>query len=312
MRVRMPADVERDDTILAGLTARQLLIIGIPLLAIGGAVSVLIDVVPLPALAAGAVPLAGAAVAAALVRRDGLTLDRLAAAALSFRQSPRHRATHPGPPPEVPSWVTAGTVSELPAPLELPVRAISDDGVIDLAEHGAALLMQCSTVNFALRTDAEQAALINGFSAFLNSLQGPVQVVMRAEAVRLDPLVAALDQAVPHLPHPALARAAADHADYLAALGERRDLLSRQVLLVLREPSGSGRQGAATLRRRAEDAARALAAAGTTATPLDGPAAAAVLAASADPTDTTAAPPDGLAPPEFTITGPGTTHEEEA
>src|SRR5690606_12975512 len=151
----------------------------------------------------------------------------------------------------------------------------------------------------------EQAALVSGFGAFLNSLNAPVQVVVRAEAVRLDPLVAALDRAAPALPHPALARAAQDHADFLASLAERRDLLYRQVLLVLREPSGNGRHGAATLRRRAEDAARALASAGSAAVVLDGPRAAAVLASAADPTDPNAAPPEGLAGPEATITGPG-------
>lgn len=304
MRVRMPADIEREDRILAGLTARQLVIIGVPALATWALLAPLLDTAPLPVLVGVAVPVLGASTAAALVKRDGLSLDRLALAAWRFRRSARRRSTRRGAEQGMPSWVAAQG-PPLPAPLDLPVSAVGEDGVIDLAEHGCAVLLSCSTVNFHLRTEQEQAALVAGFGAFLNSLACPVQFLVRAEAVRLDPLVAALDAAVPSLPHPALQRAARDHADFIDSLAEGRDLLYRQVLLVLREPAGKGRHGAATVRRRAEDAVRALAAAGSSAVFLDGARAAAVLAAAANPTDPNAAPPEGQASPEAVITGPG-------
>ena len=301
-RVRMPADIERDDTILAGLSVRQLLIIAVPAIGVWGAWSLLRDVAPLPVVAAIAIPVMGAAVAAALVRRDGLSLDRLLVAAWRFARSPKRRATRTGDPAaEVPSWISARP-DPLPAPLNLPVEAIGDNGVIDLGQSGAAIILTCSTVNFSLRTEQEQDALVSGFSSYLNSLSTPVQILVRAESVRLDPLIAALDEAAPALPHPALEQAARDHADYLNDLAQSRDLLYRQVLLVLREPSGTARQQAATLQRRADDAARALAAAGSSATVLDGPQAAAVLASSANPAGS--APPEGLAAPDAVITGP--------
>ncbi|PSK89958.1 PrgI family protein [Murinocardiopsis flavida] len=308
-RVRMPADVEREDKILAGLTARQLLIIGVPGIAAWAGLTALKDLVPLPVLAAIAVPVIGAAVAAALVRRDGLGLDQLLLAAFRFHRSPKRRATGTPAPAEVPSWIGAETEA-LPAPLALPLEAIGDDGVIDLGTHGAAIVLSCSTVNFGLRTPEEQAALVAGFSGYLNSLSAPVQVLVRAESVRLDPLIAALDREAPGLPHPALEAAAHDHGDFLAGLAESHDLLYRHVLLVLREPSGTGRHGAATVRRRADDAIRALGAAGSSATVLGGPQAAAVLAAAANPTNRDGTPPDGLAAPDAVITGPQPPQED--
>ncbi|MDA0565154.1 PrgI family protein [Streptomonospora sp. S1-112] len=308
-RVRMPADIEREDRILAGLSARQLLIIGLPGIGVWAVWTALRDVVPLPVLAAVAVPLMGAAVAAALVRRDGLNLNQFLFAALRFHRSPKRRATTAAEDAaEVPSWVSARP-DPLPAPLALPLESIGDSGVIDLGEHGCAVVLSCSTVNFALRTPEEQASLVAGFAAYLNSLSAPVQVLIRAESVRLDPLIAAVDEAAPALPHPALERAARDHADYLADLGRTRDLLYRRVLVVLREPGGTGRHGAATLLRRAEDATRALAAAGSTAAVLPGADAAAVLATAADPARA-AAPPEGLAPPDAIITGPRPAEED--
>ncbi|WP_223830224.1 PrgI family protein [Nocardiopsis quinghaiensis] len=306
-RVRMPADVEREDKILAGLTARQLVIIGVPGVGVWAAYSMLGHLVPPLAMVAVAVPVMGAAVAAALVQRDGLSLDRLLLAALRFARSPKRRASGASDPQPLPSWVQA-TTPPLPAPLTLPVHAISDDGVIDLAEHGCAVLVSCSTVSFALRTPAEQAGLVNGFASYLNSLNTPVQFLIRAESIRLDPLVDALDRAAPSLPHQALERAARDHADYLAELSQSRDLLRRQIVLVLTE-SGDVAHGAVTVRRRAEDAVRGLAAAASRAHVLTGGQVAAVLSSAADPVSRHA-PPEGLTSPEAVITGPA--HGREA
>lgn len=310
-RVRMPADVEREDQVLAGLTVRQLLIIGVPVLLVWAGISALSGTVPMPILVVAGVPLVGAAVAAALVRRDGLSLDRLALAALRFVRAPKRRATHTAQPAPVPSWINAHT-PPLPAPLRLPLERIGDDGTLDLGEHGTAIVLSCSTVNFGLRTETEQNALVAGFGNFLNSLgpTTPTQLLVRSESVRLDPVIAAVDAAAPTLPHLALQQAAAAHADFLAELARTRDLLYRQVLLVLREPGVQGRHGAATVRRRAEDAARALAGAGSSAHVLNGPSVAAVLASAAAPTDRPP-PPEGLAPPEAVITGPPLQGEEE-
>ncbi len=68
--------------------------------------------------------------------------------------------------------------------------------------------------------------------------------------------------------------AAREHARFLADLGAARDLLRREVLVVVQEPTDLGTKDAeaatARLRRRGEEAANALAAAGVTLSALDG------------------------------------------
>lgn len=306
-RIRMPADVEREDKILAGLTVRQLAIIGVPGVGLWAAYSGLGHLVSPIVFVVTAVPVMGAAVAAALVRRDGLSLDRLLLSAFRFARSPKRRATGTPVAEPVPSWVEA-TTPPLPSPLDLPVKSISDEGVVDLAEHGCAVLVSCSTVSFALRTPAEQAGLVNGFASYLNSLSTPVQLLVRAESIKLDPLVDTLDRAAPTMPHPALERAARDHADFLAGLAQSRDLLRRQIILVLRETSGDAVHATSTVRRRAEDAIRGLSAAGSRAQVLSGGQVAAVLASAADPSSRHV-PPEGLSEPGSVITGPTGTEE---
>jgi hypothetical protein len=65
-----------------------------------------------------------------------------------------------------------------------------------------------------------------------------VQVLVRTERLDLSTQIAELRERAGGLPHPALEAAAVEHADYLVQLGRQSDLLRRQVLIVLREPSG--------------------------------------------------------------------------
>ena len=145
-----------------------------------------------------------------------------------------------------------------------------------------------STVNFALRSPAEQDALTAAYGRWLNSLTGPAQVVIRAGRADLSGAVTALREAAGGLPHPALEAAALEHAEFLAGLAEERDVLTRQVLLVIREPAhGTTRPGggtaAARAAQRAGEAARLLAGADLQVRVLDGGQVTALLAACADP-----------------------------
>jgi len=148
--------------------------------------------------------------------------------------------------------------------------------VIDLGRDGLAVIAAASTVNLALRTDAEQQSLIGCFARLLHAVSGPVQILIRAQHLDLGPALAELGAATTRLPHPALRAAAADHYRYLAELAARGDLLARQVLIVLREPAGAGPGRASTtaaanrLTQRLTEVHRCLAPAEITVTPLSG------------------------------------------
>jgi hypothetical protein len=168
---------------------------------------------------------------------------------------------------------------------------IAPDGVIGLGSAGAAAVAAVSTVNFALRSPEEQDALAAAYGRWLNSLTGPAQILVRAGRADLSAAVAALRDAAPGLPHPALEQAALEHASFLEGLAAERDVLTRQALLVLREPGhGTGRPGGTAAGRalqRAGEAARLLAGADLQVQVLDGGQVTGLLAACADP----AAPP---------------------
>ena len=307
--VPIPADVEMPDKILAGLTARQAVIAAVAAVIIWAAFEATRHVMPLPAFTALAAPAGLAATALVIGERDGLPLDRLLAAAWRQARSPRRLVTAPEGIPAPPAWAAPpGPPFPAPGPLAPLWRHIAADGVIGLGAGGAAAVAAVSTVNFALRSPAEQDALTAAYGRWLNSLTGPVQVVIRAGRADLSAAVTALREAAPALPHPALEHAALEHASFLAGLAEERDVLTRQVLLVIREPShGTARPGggtaAARAAQRAGETARLLAAADLQVSVLDGGQVTALLAACADP----AAPAGAarLAVPGQPVTSPG-------
>ncbi|MBB5801313.1 hypothetical protein F4560_001081 [Saccharothrix ecbatanensis] len=241
--VRIPADVDREDRVLVNLTARQLLILTVTAVVLYGAYSALRSVVPLAVFLVVATPIGVTVTVLALGQRDGISLDRLALAALRQRTSPRHRVAAPEGIHPAPDWLTDRVAGDSsipakvsPAALRLPAQAVTDAGVVDLGADGVALVAVCSTVNFALRTATEQESLVASFGRYLHSLTAPIQVLVRAERLDLSGQITELREQAGGLPHPALEAAAREHADYLTQLARSTDLLRRQVLLILREP----------------------------------------------------------------------------
>ena len=187
------------------------------------------------------------------------------------------------------------------APLELPVVGVSQEGVLDLAADGAAVLCRASGLVFSLRTEAEQDALVHGFARLLHSIAAPVQVLVRAVPVDLAGMITAVEQAAGGLPHPALEAAAREHVGFLSELAARRDVLGREILVVFREPT-AGPGTAEMLGRHAEQAASLLAGAGVTLRRLDGEQAMDALAQSMRPGPRPRLA-GGLSAPDQVITG---------
>ena len=311
-RVRIPADVGRPDKLLAGLTARQLAIVAVAGVALWAAYLATRHVVPLAGFAALAVPVGGAATLLAVGRVEGQPADRLVAAAWRQLRAPRRLVPAPQGVPAAPAWV-ATSPGPLPAPLRLPLAGVDTDGVVDLGTEGLAVICRASSVTFSLRTPTEQEALVAGFARWCNSLAEAAQVVVRAEAVDLTPMIEGLLDAAPGLPHPGLEQAAREHARFLADLAAARTLLRREVLVVLRQPPSSNSTGDGArerLRRRAAEAVTALAAAGVTLTILDGPAATGCLWRAVDPASpprpTGSAAPGEIVTAQTLTTGTGT------
>jgi hypothetical protein len=270
--MRIPADIDREDPLVFGLSARQLCILTAAAAIAWLFYAVAIQVAPTPIAAAAAAPFVAAGAAVALVRRDGITGDRFVLSVLRHLRSP-HRLV-PTSDDDVPARARSSFDGSLLAPLQLPIRDIANGGLLDLGPDGVAMLVRVDPVNFTLRTSDEQAAFIGAYARFLNSLRAPIQVVVRSERADLGRLADEVRRAAPSLRHPTLEVAARSHATFLSELSQRHTILHREVLLALRFPASHSPESAESL---ADTTCAALAEVGLAVVRLDGGAAGTAL-----------------------------------
>lgn len=75
----------------------------------------------------------------------------------------------------------------------VPVKEIRN-GVIILKDGGYRGVLMCSSLNFALKSEDEQRAIIGGFQNFLNTIDFSVQIVIHSRKMDIRPYLELLNQ----------------------------------------------------------------------------------------------------------------------
>ncbi len=87
----------------------------------------------------------------------------------------------------------------MPAPLAtqafVPVKEVRN-GVVILKDDGYRGVMMCSAMNFALKSEDEQAAIIGGFQSFLNTIDFTVEIVVHSRKMDIRPYLALLEERI--------------------------------------------------------------------------------------------------------------------
>jgi hypothetical protein len=282
--IPVTADLEIEDKILGPFTARQTAILATTAVTLWLVYAGFHRLVPPIVILAAALIVGGALVAAITTKKDGLSLDRYALAALRH-----HRHGN--------RYVTTDDDEPVPAGLdrlEMPAAGLDEAGVLDLGADGAAVLIECGTVNLALRSGDEVRAALAGFGQALNALGGAFQFTVAAHRIDLAGRAEQVEHGAAQLAHPAVEARARAHAGLLREISGERDLIARRVLLTLREP-GPAQHAAAAVLHRAAQAAALLTGCGITARILTAPEASAALSAATD--TSRPAPAAAQAPP---------------
>src|SRR5262245_16550131 len=122
----------------------------------------------------------------------------------------------------------------------LGIDAIAD-GVLTLAGGQQRAVLEVGSVNFGLKGETDQEAIVASYGAFLNSLSYPVQILVRVVAVDVEAYVADLERRLPHVGSDRLAELGRDHIAFLRRLAHRRTLLERRFYVVVPGPGPSRR-----------------------------------------------------------------------
>lgn len=274
-RIRLPADVELEDRLAFGLTARQLAILAIAAVAAYVVYRIASSLLPVAAAVALSASVAILGAGAALARYVGLSGDQLARAAVRQLLAPSRRVLAPNGRP---APLRGAPAQPRTSALDVPVRAVLKSGVIELADGRFCLLLSASGPAFELRSQEEQAALVESFGRYLNGLVEPIAIYVHGQPANLDRHAARITTNAEELPHPALGRAALAHARFLRELGSGERVRRREILLALSTHARDRATAEATLEGRAREARELLRSCAIELDELDGPRAAAVLA----------------------------------
>ncbi len=78
----------------------------------------------------------------------------------------------------------------------VPVKEVRN-GIIILKDGGYRGVLMCSSLNFALKSEDEQRAIIGGFQNFLNTLDFSVEIVVQSRRMDIRPYLAFLETLEP-------------------------------------------------------------------------------------------------------------------
>ena len=109
----------------------------------------------------------------------------------------------------------------------LPVAGV-EAGALRLRSGGLRAVLECPTLAFGIKDGAEQRAVVDGWTALLNSLTHPLQVLIRTRAVPGQHSLAAGANEPP-----ALTRLRESQAELMTGLAVRRQLVSRRFFVVV-------------------------------------------------------------------------------
>jgi len=93
--------------------------------------------------------------------------------------------------------------------------------------------MKCSTINFLLKNTDEQDAIIMSFQRFLNSLDFPIQIIVRSKKLDIDSYLSNLNEKALKQTNPLLQNQTYEYIEYLRKLIEVAQIMKKEFYIVI-------------------------------------------------------------------------------
>ena len=114
----------------------------------------------------------------------------------------------------------------------LPFSQIREN-VIIMKDGSARLVMRCSTINFLLKNTDEQDSIIISFQRFLNSLDFPIQILVRSKKLDIDSYLNNLNDKALKQKNPLLQNQTYEYIEYLRKLIEVAQIMKKEFYIIL-------------------------------------------------------------------------------
>jgi len=118
------------------------------------------------------------------------------------------------------------------------------DNILILKDSGLRAIIKTSSVNFALKSDQEQKGIIYAYQAFLNSLEFPIQILIKSHKVNIESYVDNLKERAKKEDNPLLRDQIIDYTEHIIQLVEYADIMKKDFYVIVSyDPPGINRRG---------------------------------------------------------------------
>ena len=114
----------------------------------------------------------------------------------------------------------------------LQFSEVHDDTLV-LKNGGLRAVLEIQSVNFNLKSEAEQSALIGSYQGFLNALNFPVQIQVRSRKLDIDVYIADLKKRQNKIENDLLREQMAGYIDFVQKLVEYSDIMEKKFFVVV-------------------------------------------------------------------------------
>lgn len=107
------------------------------------------------------------------------------------------------------------------------------DNVVVLKNGGLRAVLQTSSVNFNLKSEEEQNAIIFSYQSFLNSLEFPIQICVQSRKLDIDKYIETVKEKASQQNNPLLKEKTLEYADYIQKLIEYADIMEKSFYVIV-------------------------------------------------------------------------------
>lgn len=114
----------------------------------------------------------------------------------------------------------------------LPFSQIRDN-IIIMKDNSARIILKCSTINFLLKSIQEQDAIIMSFQRFLNSIDFPIQIMVRSSKLDIETYLNKLNTLALKQQNPLLQHQTYEYIEYLKKLIEVAQIMKKDFYVII-------------------------------------------------------------------------------
>jgi hypothetical protein len=116
--------------------------------------------------------------------------------------------------------------------VHMKIAEIRDDTIV-LKNGGVRAALKINSINFNLKSDDEQNAIIYSYQNFLNSLEFPIQIVVRSKRLDIDNYLDSLTDLGEKQTNELLQRQTYEYMDYIQRLVEYADIMEKSFYVIV-------------------------------------------------------------------------------